>query len=480
MSLAVKNYHSSTILVHVQSDQPRAMASLHRLPCEILFEISSYLSIKDNFSLLLTSRTLNRALDSEFYGHVTRDKFSTQLALSHYFGHLGSTQKPTATGKRPLYECIKKLFNANPPLDPNFDGLWVYHKADGSDWEGTLLAAAVENGFDDVVNLALERGADINRYSAGGSPLARAVYFGKRKTAELLMEKGADVHSDLWGMPVLALVGWMFDFKAFKQMIKDGVDVNWATPPNEDGARYTALHCIAGKMWFSAHYYKYHLIRYLLRHGADPNAYIGPITNATATQPTAFLQLLAENSTYESYQVDCWCDWTLTNMLQHGADAGAYDYSMSAPIMLAIKCATSATQCGPLRVIKQLVKRAGKEILHRQYGAQRITPLMAAVTRPNVPIVKYLLRQNVDVNVANEKGWTAALCAEMAMADLKFGRKRAGEDRVKLAVYLLPGIEKCRDLVLNSKGMDWLMHGACWTKWMNFCYYADPGHAWDE
>eukprot|EP00607_Mallomonas_marina_P008821 CAMPEP_0182420944 /NCGR_PEP_ID=MMETSP1167-20130531/6070_1 /TAXON_ID=2988 /ORGANISM="Mallomonas Sp, Strain CCMP3275" /LENGTH=371 /DNA_ID=CAMNT_0024597547 /DNA_START=67 /DNA_END=1179 /DNA_ORIENTATION=+ len=100
---------------------------------------------------------------------------------------------------------------------------------------------AAAGGFDSVVRMLLEYGADVSSYLSGYSPLCVAAQNGHVNVIRLLMEFGADVEEkDKGGCPPIVSAASQCHTDCVEALINYGADPN-ATDLNEN----TALHVLA-------------------------------------------------------------------------------------------------------------------------------------------------------------------------------------------------------------------------------------------
>ena len=110
------------------------------------------------------------------------------------------------------------------------------------------LCSAALSGCDEVVNLLLDHGAEINMTSwltdgrsLMDSPLACACGEGHSYTVELLISKGADVNVTVRGITPLSTASWSGHIHVVELLIAHGAG------PNSHGPAMSALHCAASQ-----------------------------------------------------------------------------------------------------------------------------------------------------------------------------------------------------------------------------------------
>ena len=137
------------------------------------------------------------------------------------------------------------------------------HERDSLHW--TKLHSAAFVGKVEVVNLLLEKGADVNaRAKDGATPLHLAVKRGHVLAAKLLFTKGANLTAkDAEGNTPVHLASELYTTEMVKALISMGVMVN---QKNESG--WTPLHLAANKG-------KIEVVETLIAAGADINAVAG-------------------------------------------------------------------------------------------------------------------------------------------------------------------------------------------------------------
>jgi Ankyrin repeats (3 copies)/Ankyrin repeat len=137
------------------------------------------------------------------------------------------------------------------------------HERDSLHW--TKLHSAAFVGKVEVVNLLLEKGAEVNaRAKDGATPLHLAVKRGHVSVAKLLFTKGANLTAkDTEGNTPVHLASELYTIDMVKALISMGVMVN---QKNESG--WTPLHLAANKG-------KIEVVETLIAAGADINAVAG-------------------------------------------------------------------------------------------------------------------------------------------------------------------------------------------------------------
>ena len=126
---------------------------------------------------------------------------------------------------------------------------------------GSALHAASEKGHEQVVRMLLEKGADVNTSDHYGfTPLYRASQGSHEQLVRMLLEKGADVNtSDHYGFTPLYLASLLGHEQVVRMLLEHGADVNAS---RNDG--YTPLYWASGRGHEQ-------VVQMLLEHGADVN-----------------------------------------------------------------------------------------------------------------------------------------------------------------------------------------------------------------
>jgi len=94
----------------------------------------------------------------------------------------------------------------------------------------TALIAAAKEGHQEIVQLLLEKGADIEGRDSkfGGTPLIWAAIRGQTDTVKLLLEKGADINGveEKNGMSGIILAAIKGNNQIIEVLLENGADVN--------------------------------------------------------------------------------------------------------------------------------------------------------------------------------------------------------------------------------------------------------------
>ena len=230
-----------------------------------------------------------------------------------------------------------KLFGVIKPVDVNIT------REDG--W--TLLMAAACNGHRDVVNLLMEKGAQVNaKTNDCFTPLMAAAKYGHKEIAELFLDHGADIHAAKTGQDAgenaLMFAAWQGHKDVAELLIQRGADVNAKTPNG-----YTA-------MMSAAKFGKPDIARLLFEHGADIHAV------KTSDEDPGWNAIF-----FASWQ-------------------------------------------GQAEMVKWLIEK-GADVNSRT--ANQWTPLLYAARDGHKEVVKLLLDGGADINAAQKDGWTALILA---------------------------------------------------------------------
>jgi ankyrin repeat protein len=94
---------------------------------------------------------------------------------------------------------------------------------------GSALNNAVSRGWDDMVTLLLESGADPNQRDArDNTPLGLAVSAGHQEIAAMLIKEGADLTASTFGLTPLMFAASSGDLEMMRFLVKAGAKVNTA------------------------------------------------------------------------------------------------------------------------------------------------------------------------------------------------------------------------------------------------------------
>lgn len=131
---------------------------------------------------------------------------------------------------------------------------------------GTALHYACQNNALEVAQFFIKAGADIEKVDIHGkTPLNTAAYYGRDEMIELLIDNGADINTvDNKGYTPLRNAHERCLDNTIEYLISKGADIN---APDKNGN--TVLHSACKGVYSGVHYYRFHLITYYIRSGAE-------------------------------------------------------------------------------------------------------------------------------------------------------------------------------------------------------------------
>ncbi|MCJ1306899.1 hypothetical protein MMC25_000543 [Agyrium rufum] len=232
----------------------------------------------------------------------------------------------------------------------------------------TLLSIAAEKRYEKVVQLLLEKGADVNAQDARGrTPLWRAAWKGHEKVVQLLLEKGADANAqDADGRTPLCQTASNGHEKVVQLLLEKGADVN---VPDARGRI---------PLWRAVWEGHEKMVQLLLEKGADVNA-----QDADGRTP---LWQAASNGHEKVVQL----------LLEKGADVNAQDADRRTLLCQAVSN-------GHEKVVQLLLEKGANVNVPDADGR---TPLWRAAWRGHEKMVQLLLEKGADINAQNANGWT--------------------------------------------------------------------------
>ncbi|OLN86260.1 Ankyrin repeat domain-containing protein 50-like protein 2 [Colletotrichum chlorophyti] len=273
--------------------------------------------------------------------------------------------------------------------------LIVLNVNDQNGYDGSALQAASAGGYEGIVQLLLDKGADVNANAQGGkvgNALQAASYRGHEGVVQLLLDKGADVNAQggLYSNALQAASAG--GYEGIIQLLLDkGADVNAqggyyirgyegivqllldkGADVNAQGGRYgSALEAA------SAGGYK-GVVQLLLNKGADANAQGGDYGNAL------------QAASAEGYE------GIVQLLLDKGADVNAQsgDYGN----------ALQAASVGGYKGVVQLLLDKGADA--NAQGGYYSNALQAASAGGYEGVVQLLLERGADITATDSDGWT--------------------------------------------------------------------------
>ncbi|NJL27641.1 MAG: hypothetical protein HC897_06935 [Thermoanaerobaculia bacterium] len=281
----------------------------------------------------------------------------------------------------------------------------------GEDFGWTALHLAARDGATSAIDALLQAGLGIDRTLVNGATaLHLAAHNGHLATLRRLLARGADLNAR-------ALNEWPPSVRQIKSVLEKRKQT---TPDITLGNfDFSPLHMAVAEG-------KTEVVALLLEAGADVNA----LTGSGATP----LSLAATRNRPELVEV----------LSSQGADTERRDARGQTPFHQALEQRAFVVARALLKAgaaIDAAVRVSG--LVGRRDENARITPLHKAASDGNEEILRFLLRENVDVNVTDDRGWTplhyaaAAGKAEAAESLLRRGARPQIADASELTALHL-------------------------------------------
>ncbi|XP_076395542.1 uncharacterized protein LOC143265743 isoform X1 [Megachile rotundata] len=229
----------------------------------------------------------------------------------------------------------------------------------------TPLAAAVESNCKEVVETLISNGANVD--AANGAALSSAVFFGHKDIIKVLLDNNANIHlSHVKDTTLLHLTATRGETEIVNVLIEKGANIN-AT--NNDGI--TPLHCAVSAGYRDT-------VELLLLKGAN--------VNANSTEGTPLHSAVAKDGGIDIVKI----------LLNNGADVSIKDLKNRTALELAV--AHNQPEC-----VKLLLSKSEKRDINAK-GNDNWTVLHIAVQRGDLEMIKCLIEEGSDVNARNTAG----------------------------------------------------------------------------
>lgn len=262
----------------------------------------------------------------------------------------------------------------------------------------TPLIVAVDKRNEEIVQLLIEAGADINIKLTSGSALFYAVSRGDVKITKILLANGASLKKTKWNnFPLIIAAVEGRSYEIVKLLLEQGEDVNaeyiGGRGNNRDKILYTPLKMATKRGLVD-------IIELLISHGAEVNT---KIENDDSALHEAVVSLY--NSSQKAVEF----------LIENGADINAKGFHGKTPLHLASE---------------------GQPVLHYE------KPHLLYYKPVDESIVEYLLKEGAEVNAMDDQGLTpldyAVKNGHTKIIEIlhKFGAKRNPSQEDKLGSAL--------------------------------------------
>ncbi|KAK2810116.1 hypothetical protein FQN50_003311 [Emmonsiellopsis sp. PD_5] len=370
---------------------------------ETLLEYCFYNYSARNWGHHARDRSVKESLIMEFLRDDSKVSASAkQLGIPLDVVTLDESSLPPASSASSVLKGVflAAHFGLGPLLKTVLDNIPSYSRLRDSKGR-TPLCYAAGSGHRSVVELLLEKGAELNHFDKKGySPLLRAAAMGHTETAKLMLEKGADPNSKtVLNYTPLLLAAKEGHASMLEALLEKNADPNVKNrcgetslstavlgnrreivkillghgtfPDSKDLSGQTALYHATGKGDEA-------MVKLLLEHGADPN-------QRDNFGQTCFYRALDLNNV------------AIANlMLQNGADPQLAVGWGTAPLLTAANKGHNA--------IVKLLLTSGVEPDTKDINGR--TPLSMAAASGHEEVVKLLLQNGADPKVRDKMGQT--------------------------------------------------------------------------
>jgi len=393
------------------------MATIHHLPTELLLLVAEHVTnladegLASLSCLTRTGRSFREQLLPALFAHNAKHLHSSALRYGAVVGDTAIVSLALANGAD--VEASIDYFQALPPrAEAKLDSFRTRFKDDDTrrclsplscaclyghldaarllidtgkaDLESvdimnrTPLFKAAKSGQVDLVNLLLDRGAQLCRQDADGeTALWPAIRWGRTEVVELLLSRNESARLDRAAqcprLSALSLAASMIEDRTtiIESLLRHGADLS---ARDENGYRALDFAAMEGAP---------ENLRVLIRHGADVNS---PDAAGTWTP----LSTAARHGRADVVEL----------LIEHGADVEAKDPHHGRTPLVVV-----AWHPDGLATVQVLVEKGHANVNHADNSGR--TALAAAALNENTAIMRYLLEHtNAEVDAADNSGLT--------------------------------------------------------------------------
>lgn len=260
----------------------------------------------------------------------------------------------------------------------------------------TPLTKAAGSGHVEVVQLLLQKGADVNMTGGGSTALMRAALYGDSEIVRILLDEGADVNAkDKNGRTALLWAVRGGHKNVIQVLLEAGADVGARNELSVEALSYASAHCLTD------------FVNILLQAGADVNAKnehgstaimraaLEGCNEAVLILLNAGANIDAKNTALVFAAMSGYTE-TVQILLEAGADVGARWGNKTALMR--------AARNGYTEVVKLLIQAKANLDALDDYGR---TALIMAAEAGSAEVVEIIVQAGADVNARDEWGSTA-------------------------------------------------------------------------